>query len=72
MKKLELQAVVWKEDKRYVSQCLNIDIASYGDTKAQALKHLREAVELYLENAKVKKPATVTRPSLVSLTLSHA
>jgi len=33
MKKINLKNVVWKEDKYYVAQCLNVDISSFGKTK---------------------------------------
>ena len=42
--------VIYREGKYYVSQCLNIDIASYGDTIEEALSNLKDAVELYFRN----------------------
>ena len=42
-------ARVWKEEELYVSQCLEIDIASQGETEEEALANLREALELYFE-----------------------
>jgi predicted RNase H-like HicB family nuclease len=48
MRKLDIQAVVWKEGRHYVSPCLNFDIASHGTTEKKALENLREAVELHL------------------------
>jgi predicted RNase H-like HicB family nuclease len=45
---------VYKEGTHYVSQCLNVDIASFGDTAEQAIANLKEALELYFEDA----PAT--------------
>jgi len=45
-----LKYVVYQEDKYYVSQCLNVDVASFGETIDEAVQNLKEAVELYLEN----------------------
>ena len=42
---------LYREDKFYVAQCLNMDVSSFGDTREEALKALREAVELYFEDA---------------------
>ena len=42
--------VIYKEGKHYVSQCLNVDIASFGDTMDEALINLKDALELYLRN----------------------
>ncbi|MBK5275347.1 MAG: hypothetical protein JJE30_09890 [Desulfuromonadales bacterium] len=41
--------VVYQEDKYYVSQCLNVDVASFGKTIDEAVKNLADAVELYLK-----------------------
>jgi predicted RNase H-like HicB family nuclease len=42
-------AVIQKEGKRYVSWCPELDIASQGETIEEAIKNLKEATELYLE-----------------------
>ena len=42
-------ATVWREGDGYVSQCLEIDIASQGETEEEALSNLKEALELYFE-----------------------
>ena len=49
MNKINLKNVVWKEGKDYISWNLNTGIASFGDTKKEALVALEEALELYLE-----------------------
>ncbi len=51
MKVFEYTAIVWKESEGYVSKCPELGVASCGDTFDDAVKSLREAVELYLENA---------------------
>ena len=45
----EIDIVVWKEQKHYVAQCLNVDVSSFGDTKDEAMQNLKEAVELFFE-----------------------
>ncbi|HIH22814.1 TPA: type II toxin-antitoxin system HicB family antitoxin [Candidatus Micrarchaeota archaeon] len=52
MEKLIFAAIVWKEKGDYVSLCPQLDVSSFGDTKEKALEHLKEAVELYLEDEK--------------------
>ncbi len=52
MKDLRFIAVVWKEEEGYVSMCPELGVSSCGDTPDEALENLKEAVELYLENAK--------------------
>jgi len=53
MKEFNVTAVIWQEDKIYVSKCPELEIASAGDTPQEALENLKEAVELYIENAKI-------------------
>jgi predicted RNase H-like HicB family nuclease len=45
-----LKYVVYQEGKFYVSQCLNVDVASFGKTIDEAVKNLADAVELYLRD----------------------
>ena len=46
-----LTAVVWPEGKQFVSQCPELGVASCGKSPDDATSNLKEAVELYLENA---------------------
>ena len=47
-----LTALVFKEEKWYVAKCLEVELASQGKTKKEALKNLKEALELYFEDEK--------------------
>lgn len=62
-----LKNVVWKEGVHYVAQSLNVDVASFGKTKNEALDNLREALELYFEDTKNPRIARVERPEVVTL-----
>ena len=52
-------ATVWREGNWYVSQCLEVDVASQGATEEEALANLKEALELHF------KPPQATRPPKV-------
>ncbi|MHC1630788.1 MAG: type II toxin-antitoxin system HicB family antitoxin [Methanotrichaceae archaeon] len=52
MKKFKLTAAIWEEKGVYVSKCPELGVASCRDTPEEALSNLKEAVELYLGNAK--------------------
>jgi predicted RNase H-like HicB family nuclease len=52
-------ATVWREGKWFVAQCLEVDVASQGETEAEALANLKEALELHFE------PPCATRPPQV-------
>ncbi|MFA6525868.1 MAG: type II toxin-antitoxin system HicB family antitoxin [Candidatus Buchananbacteria bacterium] len=72
MRKIDLKSVVWKEGDYYVSQCLEVDVASYGKTKKEALAMLQEALELYFEDIPIPQKSEVKNPFLTSVTLQHA
>ncbi|MYC94210.1 MAG: type II toxin-antitoxin system HicB family antitoxin [Caldilineaceae bacterium SB0661_bin_32] len=46
-----LTAIIEREGDGYVSLCPELDIASQGDTVAEARENLREALELFFETA---------------------
>lgn len=48
-----LKYIVYKEGSYFVSQCLNVDVSSFGDTIEQAIENLNEALTLYFEDNKV-------------------
>jgi predicted RNase H-like HicB family nuclease len=52
-------ATVWREGDWYVSQCLDIDVASQGETEEEALANLKEALELYFETPQATRPPKV-------------
>ena len=72
MKKLTFNAVIWKESKFYVAQCLNVDVSSFGKTRKEAMKNIKEAVELYFEGSKIKSVPKVTAPSLTETSFVYA
>lgn len=51
----KLTAIVHREENLYVSVCLELDIASQGETVEEARRNLLEAVELFLDVASEKE-----------------
>lgn len=46
---MELTSLIKKGEKQYVAVCPEVDIVSQGYTIEEALKNLKEAVDLYVE-----------------------
>lgn len=46
---MEVTCFVKKEDNQYASMCVELDVASCGKTKMDALDGLKRAVETYIE-----------------------
>ncbi len=45
----KLMVVIKKGEKQYVSLCPELDVVSQGYTVEEAIRNLKEAVELYIE-----------------------
>ena len=71
MKKLNLKNIIWKEGKHYVAQCLNVDVSSFGKTKAEALKNIKEALDLYFEDAKISEVRKINCPVIIEQKLQY-
>jgi len=52
-------ASVCREENWFVAQCLEVDVASQGESEEQALANLREALELYFE-----EPQATAQPKM--------
>ena len=52
-------AAVWREGNWYVAQCLEVDVASQGETESEAMANLREALELHFEPPHATRPPEV-------------
>lgn len=50
---VRLTAAITHEAPWYVARCLEVEVASQGETVEEALENLREALELYFEDAPV-------------------
>ncbi len=57
--KRNFTASVWQEGNWFVAQCLEVDIASQGETEAEALANLAEALSLHFE-----PPLATTTPQI--------
>ena len=61
---MKFEAAVWREGDVFVSQCLDVDVASYGDTVEDALESLKEAVECHLSGVSNVGEMLKNRPDL--------
>jgi len=42
--------VIYKEDKYFVTRCLNFELSTFEETIDEAQKNMKEALELYFED----------------------
>ncbi len=65
---MRFTAAVSHELPLYVARCLEVEVASQGETVEKALANLKEALELYFED--VPLPEVVEPPIIASVELS--
>ena len=63
-----LKYIVYKEDKYYISQCLNVDVSSFGNTIQEAIDNLNEALALYFDDAGTQLELPVINETLLGET----
>ncbi|WP_326552689.1 type II toxin-antitoxin system HicB family antitoxin [Micromonospora sp. NBC_01813] len=63
-------AAVHQEEDWFVARCLELEVASQGESLQEALGNLREAVEAYLEE--VSQPAIEATPLVTSFQVGAA
>lgn len=69
----KISALVWKEDDLYVSKGIEVEIASQGKTKKEALGNLQEALELFFEDEpKIDLHASFKNLSLEKIDIRYA
>jgi predicted RNase H-like HicB family nuclease len=61
MNNLNFKNVIIKEDNGYSALCLDVDIATDGDTIEKVKENLREAISLYTESA-IESNLPIIRP----------
>lgn len=62
--------VIWKEGKWFVARSLEVEVASQGKTRKEAVDNLREALELYFEDEPKGEIARIEDPKVQSFSLS--
>ena len=46
-----IEVVFYRDGSAWVAQALNVDVSSFGDTREKARAAIKEALELYFEDA---------------------
>jgi predicted RNase H-like HicB family nuclease len=72
MEQIALKNIVWQEGRHYVAQCLNVDVSSFGENRQEALDNLKEALELFFEDASPDQILQIDNPEIVTTSLERA
>lgn len=71
MRNYNFNIVVWKEYDLFVALCLDLDIASQGYSREEALDNLKEALTLYFDEEPLGKwvAPILSHPELLQMQL---
>lgn len=53
---IRYNVIIQKEENWYVAKCVDNNVASQGKTIEEAIKNLKEAIELYYEDEEIIIP----------------
>ena len=53
---IKYNVIIQKEENWYVAKCIDNNVASQGKTIEEAIKNLKEAIELYYEDEELILP----------------
>ena len=56
---IKYNVMIQKEDEWYVAKCLDNSVTSQGKTIEEALKNLKEALELYFQDEEPNQPKNI-------------
>ena len=56
---IKYNVIIQKEEDWYVAKCLDNNVASQGKTIEEAMKNLKEALELYIQDEHPEKPKEI-------------
>ncbi len=65
---MQLTAAITHEPPWYVARCLEVEVTSQGETVDEALANLKEALELYFEDAPA--PDVIGPPIIASVEIA--
>lgn len=64
-----IEVVFYREGETWVAQALNVDVSSFGDTREEAQAAIKEALELYFEDAPDAEVIQVAEAQVEAITL---
>lgn len=67
MSYMDFTAIIRKGEKQFVALCLEVDVVSQGYTIEEALKNLKEAVEVYIEEMGMKLAVFMEKSKVQSI-----
>lgn len=65
----QIHTIVWEEDDWFVAKALEVEVASQGKSEKDAIKNLKEALELYFEDEDSDEMIEIKNPKLQDIAI---
>ncbi len=63
-----IQVRIFRGEKKYVAECLDLSVATEGDTLDEVTANIREAIGLHLEGENLAELGLAENPAVVAVT----
>ncbi|MBZ5634233.1 MAG: type II toxin-antitoxin system HicB family antitoxin [Acidobacteriia bacterium] len=66
MKRRTIQVRIFRGDKKYVAECMDLPVVTQGDTLDEVTANIREAIGLHLEDEDLAELGIAPDPTIVA------
>jgi predicted RNase H-like HicB family nuclease len=66
MKRRTIQVRVFRGDKKYVAECMDLPVVTQGDTLDEVAANIREAIQLHLKDEDLAELGLAEDPTIVA------
>jgi predicted RNase H-like HicB family nuclease len=66
MKRRTIQVRVFRGDKKYVAECMDLPVVTQGDTLDEVAANIREAIHLHLQGEDLAELGLAEDPTIVA------
>ncbi len=67
-----IQVRFFRDDKKYVAECLDLPVVTQGDTLDELARNIREAISLHLEGENLAELGLAPDPTILATMELHA
>ena len=66
MKRRTIQVRIFRGEKKYVAECMDLPVVTQGDTLDEVTANIREAISLHLEGEDLAELGLADNPAVVA------
>ena len=67
MRRCTIQVGIFRGEKKYVAECLDLSVVTQGDTLDEVTENIREAIGLHLEGENLAELGLAENPAVVAV-----